>query len=204
MMSDRRLRKFIRAWRRRYPCPIEWVDDRANKQCRRSLDQWLAQFEGANSLKKRETISLIFWRLGGDATLMEKAVAGITGPAESGHARRCIKRALATSNPKAALDHLLGEDGISGWGPEVASAILFACRPQTYTIFDERILRSLVRLGAYRLEDTSFDQNDWLPYLRACRRLTDSSGMTLRAVSQALWAAADDAPNLPKKFKSKR
>ena len=30
--SDRKLRKFIGQWRKRYPYPVEWVDNRANKR----------------------------------------------------------------------------------------------------------------------------------------------------------------------------
>jgi hypothetical protein len=203
-MSDRKLRRFVRAWVRRYPYPVDWMDDRANKQCRRSMDQWLAQFAGATNLKKREFLSVVSWRLRGNRELLEKTLVSMEGPAQTGRARRAIKKALATSNPTRALDHLVGEEGAPGWGPEIASAILAACRPETYVIFDERILRTLNALGVYSTDSAAFDRNDWLPYLHACRRLAKKAGVSLSGVGQALWAAADDAPNLPAKRKVRR
>ncbi|HUC36492.1 MAG TPA: hypothetical protein VMR97_05155 [Acidimicrobiales bacterium] len=198
--SDRRLRKFIRQWRRRYPFPVDWVDDRANKQCRRSEKQWLVQFDRVTTLKRRQTLSLIFWKFGGSAHLMEQAVKGIDSPSGWGHARRQIKKALVAPNATQALDCLAGpEEGISGWGPEVASVVLSACRPDTFTVVHDRSLRTLKALELFSPSvEGQFDRSDWWPYLRECKRLAQLCGRSLREVDQALWAAADDAPSLPK------
>jgi hypothetical protein len=129
----------------------------------------------------------------------ERALDGVTGPSESGHARRCIKKALEAPNPTEALDHLLGDrGGIRGWGPPMASVILAACRPDTYVIADHRAQRSMGSLNLYssRSED-EFLPEDWWPYLRICRKLAKQSDVSLREVVQALTAAADDAPKLP-------
>jgi len=197
--SERKQRRFLRRWRRRYPLPVPWVDDRANKQVRRSEDQWLAQFAGAANLRRRDVISLVVWRLGGDTGAMERALAGIDGPAAWGHARRAIKKALAASNPMEALDRLVGEVGaIPGWSPALASALLAACRPEAYVAGDDRALRTLEALGlSERVEEGAFTRTDWWPYLRTCRRLAALSDLSPRDVGRALWAAADDAPGLP-------
>ena len=197
--SDRKLRKFIGQWRKRYPYPVEWVDNRANKQCRRSEAAWLAPYEGVDALRRRDVAALIEWTFGAQPDVKEVVLAGITGPAASGHARRCIRKALATSSPMLALDFLLGERaGIPGWGPVMASAVLCACRPDTYAAGDPRRLRSLSALGLYRpCAEGQFLREDWLPYLRACRRIGEVCDVTLRGVGQALWAAADHAPKLP-------
>jgi hypothetical protein len=200
MHSDRKVRKFIRQWRRRYPYPVDWVDNRANKQCRRSEAVWLAQFEGAMTLKRRQVLSLIFWKLGGNAQLMEQALDGIEGPAAWGHARRQIKKALGTSNATAAFDCLLGESGgVPGWGPAMSSLVLAVCRPDTYAAADDRGLRTMNALGLYSPQaNGEFVRSDWWPYLKNCREMAKVCGLSLRAVDQALWAAADDAPKLPK------
>jgi len=197
--SDRTLRKFIRQWRRRYPHPVDWIDNRANKQCRRSEAAWLAHYEGADALKRRDVAALIDWKAGGQPDLKDALMGGITGPAASGHARRCIRKALATASPMLALDFLLEDRaGIPGWGPAMASAVLCACRPDAYAAGDPRRLRSLAALDLCRpCAEGEFLREDWLPYLRACRRLSEVCGVSLRGVAQALWAGADHAPNLP-------
>ena len=159
----------------------------------------MAQFDGTMNLKRREVLALAFWRLGGNSYVMEQAVKGIEGPAAWGNARRQIKKALATANATAALDCLLDEQGgIPGWGVTMASAVLAVCRPHAYTVADPRALRTLKTLGILdpHSED-DFTRDDWWPYLRECRKLAELCGLSLREVSQALWAAADDAPALP-------
>lgn len=199
MPSDRKIRKFTRQWRKRYPYPLPWVDDRANKQCRRSEDQWLARFDGSTTLKRKDVLSLALWKFGGQAEQMEQAVQGIASPADWGRARRTIKRALVTSNPTEALVRLLGDEGgIAGWGPTMASVVLGVCQPNVYAVADQRVLRTLKALQLYEpAAEDEFLRADWWPYLRISRRLSDLSGMSLRDVSRALWAAADDAPSLP-------
>lgn len=199
VVSDRRVRRFLRQWRKRYPHPVAWVDDRANKQFRRSELRWLAQFAGAEVLKRREVATLLTWRSGLRPALLAEASPGIEGPAAWGHARRRIKKALAEPSPSAALDLLLGEQGgIPGWGPVAASVVLGACRPDTYVVADERCLRSLVALERYTPRaDGTFARADWLPYLAVVRDLAALSELSARQVAQALWAGADRAPELP-------
>jgi hypothetical protein len=197
--SDRKQRTFIRQWHKRYPFPSSWVSNKANKHCRRSEAQWLAQFDGATLLKRRQVAALIEWRFADQAKKKEQALAGITGPSESGHARRCIKKALATSSPTDALDCLLAEcGGIPGWGPDMASAVLAACRPARYVVADSRALMSLHALKVFSPSRTDeFVRADWPSYLRHCRKMARACDVPLAQVGQALWAAADHAPALP-------
>jgi hypothetical protein len=199
MSSDRKERRFIRRWRSRYPFPAPWVGDGANKRYRRSESLWLAQFDGAESLKRRQVVALIEWRYTHRERDREECLLGVTGPKESGHARRCIKKALATRSEIAALDCLCGDSGgIPGWGPEMASAVLAACRPGTYVVADRRALRTLNALGLHTpYKDNEFSRGDWWPYLRICRKLAHSCGVSQRDVGRALVAAADEAPKLP-------
>jgi hypothetical protein len=205
--SDGKVRRFIRRWRKRYPYPVPWISDGANKQCRKSEAQWLAPFEGATVLRRRQVTALVEWTFAGDAAKRETALHGITGPRHSGHARRCIERALTTTSATGALDRLLDEQGgIPGWGPAMASAVLAACRPDTFVVADHRALRTLRALALYPPgppagpgdAEGEFARADWWPYLRICRKLASSCGVSLREVGHALRAAADDAPRLPK------
>jgi len=204
--SDRRIRKFVRQWRRRYPHPVDWVDDRANKQHRRSETAWFAQFEGATSLKRREARVLVDWRFAGQADQRAEAFAGIDSPAAWGHAQRCIRKALKEQSPTRALDLLLGEcSGIPGWGPPMASVVLAAASPDVYVVADERALGALEALGLMAPRTPGrFDRSDWWPYLRICRQLASECGVSLGEVRQALWAADGKAPALPDKPKARR
>lgn len=197
--SDRKIRKFIRQWRRRYPFPFPWVGDRANGQCRKSEERWLLQFTEASTLKRRQVLALIDWGTQGHPDCRESALHGVTGAGEWGHARRCLRKALSTPNPVEALDRLLDErEGISGWGPFVASVVLAACRPHIYAIADPRALRTLEALELYKPSATGeFSRADWWPYLHLCRRWAKECNLTPLAVSEVLSAAADAAPELP-------
>jgi len=199
VVSDRRVRRFLRQWRKRYPHPVAWVDDRANKQVRRSESRWLVQFAGAEVLKRRDVTSLLSWRSGLGPPLPTDAWAGIEGPAAWGHARRRIRKALAESSPSASLDLLLGDEGgVPGWGPGAASVVLAACRPETYVVADARCLRTLAALERYtRRAGSAFERGDWLPYLAVVRDLAALSELSTGQVVQALWAGADQAPELP-------
>lgn len=199
MPSIGKQRRFIRQWRKRYPFPVAWVSNAANRLSRKSEGRWFAQFEGADQLKRKQVVSLIGWKFDSDATKREQALGGVTGPRHSGHAKRCIKKALGTANANAALDCLVGDSGgIPGWGPDMASVVLAACRPDTYLVADHRALCALRGLDLYSPGgDDDFTRADWWPYLRICRKLAGSSSVSLREVGQALRAAGDDAPALP-------
>ena len=200
-----KVRKFLRQWRKRYPYPFAWVDDAANKRLRRSEAEWLAQFAGATSLKRREILSLIDWTFSSQVDRKQQAFAGIDGHIALGHAKRCITRALKETSATRALDHLLGErGGAPGWGPTIASAVLAACSPDTYLVADERALWTLSALGLFTpASSDSFVPADWWPYLGVCRGLASNSQMPLRAVGQALRVAAEHAPALPEKAKKR-
>lgn len=199
MASNRKVRRFLRQWLRRYPFPGPWIDARANRLCRKSEAQWLAQFVGAATLKRRDVVELVAWRFADQPQQKEWALVGVTGPSEWGHARRCIKKALATSNPTAAVDCMLAErGGITGWGPEMASVVLAVCDPASYPLADVRMLASLRSMDLLSSRPgQEFLREDWWPYLQACRKLARVSGLSIREVSQALWASADEAPKLP-------
>ena len=202
--SPNYVRKFVRRWRKRYPFPYPWIDNASNRQCRRSEEKWLASFQGVTRLKQREVVALVEWRFA-DRLERERALREVTGAKESGHAQRCIKKALAEKSAMDALDRLLGEQGgIPGWGPPMASSVLAVCQPETYLIADHRALRTIQALNLHTPENSEeFARTDWMPYLRLGRKLAASCGVSLRQVGYALRAAADEAPALPSEHKKK-
>jgi hypothetical protein len=202
--SPNYVRQFVRRWRKRYPFPYSWIDNAANRQCRKSEEKWLASFEGASRLKQRELVAIIEWRFV-NRLERERALRGVTGARESGHAQRCIKKALAEKNAVVALDRLLGEEGgIPGWGLPMASTVLAVCQPETYLIADHRTLRTIQALNLFTPGDSEeFGRTDWMPYLRLGRKLAASCGVSLRQVGYAFRAAADQAPALPSEHRKK-
>lgn len=202
MPSERRLRRFVRRWRRRYPHPVDWVDDRANRQCRRSENEWLAAYGGVAQLRRREVRALISWAFTADPERRERALQGTIAPAAWGHARRRIRRALAAEHATEALDLLLeSQGGVTGWDVEVASAVLAGCRPDDYVAADGRRLQALEALGLVMPRRTeTVAREDWLPFVKACRRLSRVAEVPLVDVQRALWAAADRAPELPERI----
>jgi len=189
------VRRFLRGWRKRYPFPVEWVDDRANKQLRRAEDAWMAQFAGATALKRRQVAAVVAWH-GASPFGLGAGGVDVDTPA---HVRRCVRAALAANGADEALERLVGAGGVAGWEPSLASAVLAACRPDLYAVGDKGTLRALEALGLLVRRDhhAALGPLDWWPYQRECRRLAEVSDLSLRQVAQALRAGSDRAPALP-------
>jgi hypothetical protein len=98
-----------------------------------------------------------------------------------------IRRALASSNDEGALATVCN---IRRFGPAMGSVVLAACRPKRFTVADRRALKALRLLKRMPDGPTEFRPADWLPYLNACRTLSESCGLSLREVDRALWVAA--------------
>ncbi len=71
--------------------------------------------------------------------------------------------------------------GLAGVDVPVASAIMTAVDPERYTVIDFRALQSL------GIETANRSLNFYLAYLRACRRIANDNGVTLRNLDHALW-----------------
>jgi hypothetical protein len=96
------------------------------------------------------------------------------------------RRAFRSDDDLAALLLL---EVLSGIGASVASAILMAQNPDRYTVADRNAWTSLVGWEHFAEADHRRWEECWLDYLRTCRTISESLGVTLRDLDRALWCA---------------
>jgi hypothetical protein len=162
-----------------------------NAAAREAEDARLARFAGLESLTLAQTKELIGWKFGNMPHRRARALEGVSDDRWKGlgGARSLIRRALTSDDDFEALNLLAGPDGIFRFGPAMGSAILAACRPDTFTIADSRALFALRSLDLMPPGPESFRVKDWVEYLHRCRELAGASRMSLRDVDRALWVA---------------
>src|SRR5215471_11649584 len=188
-MSTTAICRRLKAWCELYPDPSASAD--RNAAARVVEDERLGRFAGLDVLDRAQVIELINWKFQSMAHRKALAMRGVSPERWAGPdgAARLICRALADGNDDDALATVCG---IYRFGPAMGSVVLAACRPGRFTVADSRALKALRRLGRMPAGPPGFRQGDWLPYLRACRGLTELCGMSLREVDRALWVAAND------------
>jgi hypothetical protein len=98
---------------------------------------------------------------------------------DSGSIVRATAAALSTTDESRRMEALLALGGV---GVPTASALLHFAFPSDYPILDVRALESLGRRGR-----TEYSVSFWVSYVSACRRLADSSGVSIRTLDKALW-----------------
>lgn len=90
---------------------------------------------------------------------------------------------LLTKNERLRLEALTL---LSGVNIRMASAILFFCFPERYTVMDWRAWKSLKTLG--KLNGEIKDNFDcWKKYNDVCRQIAGQFGVSLRKLDKALW-----------------
>ena len=75
---------------------------------------------------------------------------------------------------------------LKGVQKAIASAILQALRPERFTVYDTRAVKSLRALNLFIADPC---KGEWLNYLESCRTIARRTGFSLRKVDRALWAA---------------
>jgi hypothetical protein len=106
---------------------------------------------------------------------------------------RTVAEAIGMEDDLDALTKLLVLHGVK---ERVASAVLAAYRPDSYTVMDVRAWASLTRHGYLRDAQGSSWLKAWVPYLETCRSLARRHGVTLRTLDRALYEAKGRT-NLP-------
>jgi hypothetical protein len=184
----------LRAWRQLYPDRLASAE--RNATARAQEDSWFGRFAGTNALERDQVIDLVDWKFQSMAHRRALAMRGISPERWEGQGgvADLIRQALADRDDEAALMTVCR---IYRFGPAMGSVILAACRPGRFTVADSRALKALRGLGRMPAGPPGFRRGDWLPYLDACRSLTDLCTLSLREVDRALWIAAAD-PNLAK------
>jgi hypothetical protein len=92
--------------------------------------------------------------------------------------RDALELAIIAKTDRASISVLTG---VSGVHVPVASAILTAIKPESYTIIDFRALEALSYMGDYHSIEF------YLSYLTFCRQLALRQQIDLRQLDRALW-----------------
>jgi len=93
------------------------------------------------------------------------------------------------STIKQVLDCFIKE--LDGVGIPVASAILMAYNPEKFTPIDWRVWNALFLLCELdRPYPKNLKKDDYIEYLRTCRKLARKLNVDLRTLDRALWIAS--------------
>jgi hypothetical protein len=194
VLSDSELCTYISVWLRRYPKFDGF--DHENLEARVAEQARLAPYRDARSCTRDQVQDLIDWKFQSMPHRRHRALLGIS-PERWVHATQRIEKALIAPGDVLPLKCLIGSrGGIFGFGPAMGSAVLAACRPETFTVADVRALTTLRAIGYVPPGPSTFRLSDWEPYVRICRRIATRCERSLREVDQALWAA-NGRDNLP-------
>lgn len=187
-------RSLVNRWLPLYPNVRPWVDDRARKALRRSEDDWLDTFRGADSLLREQVRNLINWKWQGYPAKRSQSWRGVDS--DWTHASNCIELALAKAgtDDNAAVDALRERTGgIPNWQTAMASVVLAACRPALYTVVDSRAVHTLMLLEGRQPQAIQgvrmFPRGRWPGYLDTSRELSAELHIRLRDLDRAFWAA---------------
>ena len=179
----------LRVWCQLYPDPSAPAE--RNAATRADEDERLDRFADLDALDRDQVIELINWKFQSMAHRRALAMRGISPERWGGKdgAAALIRRALASSNDEGALAMVCG---LYRFGPAMGSVVLAACRPKRFTVADRRALKALRLLKRMPDGPPGFRQGDWLPYLDACRTLSELCSLSLREVDRGLWLAANE------------
>jgi hypothetical protein len=182
----------IESWLPKYPRLVPWVDNAARAELRRSEDHWLNEFQGLRSLTRPQVDAIISWKWQSYPARRSQSRQGVDSNWD--HASRCISAALEATDGGEAVDALRWPTGgIPKWQTSTASAVLAACRPDTYTVADSRALRTMLTVRGHPDEVgtiRSFPRGQWHAYLADCQQLARELSLRLRDIDRAFWAAA--------------
>jgi hypothetical protein len=96
-----------------------------------------------------------------------------------------LRLAVTAKTTRAAVSVLCGLIGVR---VPVASALLTAIYPESYTVIDKRALHAL------GVETNDISTELYLAYLDACRKLAGRYHVELRTFDRALWRWSDEQP----------
>ena len=167
----------LSAWQDRYPDRSGFSED--NAKARSNEAQWLSPFGDAEDLTRSQVLALIDWRFGAAAHHKALVLRAVESDRWE-HTSSCIREALRATSDVSALaamsDH---QAGVYGWGPSMSSVVLAACRSDRFILADARSLATLRALGRFTGHGGGFVNEDWVPFLDACRSLAEGCSESL-------------------------
>ncbi len=110
-------------------------------------------------------------------------VKGHVNKNDEQYVKEVTQVSLSTKNEKLKIEILTLLNGVQ---IRMASAILFFCFPEQYTVMDYRAWDSLKALDKINGEiDDTFEC--WQKYNEICREIAKQNGVSLRKLDKALW-----------------
>lgn len=160
-------KSYLEAWAKQYSDP----------------DSALEGLSGKKYLTKEEAAKVIGWKL---QKSWAKKHAREFDTNEGSRVKELTERAFESEDP---LEAILILSRLHGVGTRTASALLTAHDRERFTVIDDRAWKTIRAHNL--LED--YAESDWLerwkPYLQTCRFISSETGVPLREVDKALWAA---------------
>ena len=182
----------------RYPDPQ--ATDAENARLRDAESLFLSRYAGKSALTQEEARELFEWRFEGQPQRQARAMMAVDDHVwapprlrrdrpTDGRRFACdlIVSALATADDRDALLELCpSRGGVLAPGVVTGSVILAACQPDRFVPANIVCLAMLRELGMIPVGPVSFTESNWLPYLQACRTLSNQCGMPLWDIYRAL------------------
>jgi len=104
----------------------------------------------------------------------------------------CFEKLKNRENDASTIKRVLNSlKKLEGVGISVASAILMAHNPEKFTPIDWRVWNALFLLCELdRPYPKNLKKDDYIEYLKACRKLARKLNIDLRTLDRALWIAS--------------
>lgn len=162
--------------------PITEVEYWAAQYAYRKADE--KAFEAGKNIRNRDYSRINLEEIVSWKSKRRKALIAQNSDAEIEDA---LSLALSAKEPRNALAVLMGLCGVA---LPMASTILTAVYPDTYTIIDYRAMEALGEPDADYYKLNMYLQN----YLPTCRRLSSEASVSLRTLDKALWTWSEKNP----------
>jgi hypothetical protein len=166
------LRDWVLCWSGKYPNPP-------------AEDDLLAKFNGVEFLTRPQAEELISWKFQTDPR-RRKRTHNLFATESDDRIHEMTKRAFAGTGD---YDALLACTSLKGIGPATGSVFLMAQSPENYTVIDIRALKSVRGLDRLPSGPADARVEHWGPYLTACRKIAEETGLSLRVVDRAMYMA---------------
>ena len=150
-----------------------------------SLEEYLfatvsRRFQAEGTLNARDFFAIVIWKSSRAKTKIRDGLAAAGKPVDI-----LMREVHDAPTPQTKVEALLK---IWGIGIAMASAILTVCYTDEFTVLDWRAWETLQSWEVEGLPASWPSKPDkYVQYCRACRRLTDEPGLSLRDLDRVLW-----------------
>lgn len=144
------------------------------------FDTVSARFQTENMLNAYDFFAIVIWKSNRTKTKIRDGLAAI---GES--VGELMREVHLAPTPEAKVEVLLSVWGI---GTSIASAVLTVCYPVEFTVLDWRAWETLKEWDVEGLRPRyPGESEEYVQYCRACKRLAEQVGLSLRDLDRTLW-----------------